>query len=530
MSARRDPHSPGKSGNEVELPAPGEEWIAFEDVRKSFGGREILAGLDWSLRRGDRAVVLGPSGSGKSVLLSILLGFLKPDGGNVRRHPALGEDPFRRIAVLFQDDALLDDRTIEENLATALLERFGATGPFDAETDAAIDRALMDVGLDAARVRGQLPSGLSGGMRRRVALARALIRSPDILIADEPTTGLDPETSEAIFALMGEAIAARGATAVVVTHDPLCAVRFGDPIYWFAPRAERLRSFERPAGAAPPSREDVLAWAERERERESEEESPAGAARSVPSPLPGPMEGVDALGRTILAFEGLRSPPEPRALLRGLEEWGAGTAPLVAIIFALLGLVSEIQVENSVADLGFSDRVPELLALMLTRLAPIVAGFLIAGRCGSAATARIAWMNLSGQLKALTTMRIDPGRAILPPLFWSWVLAAPALAAFGLAAGAGAAWLTIAAGVSRADVTPRYFAMEFVASLDAATLGTMGLKAALMAAGMAVVAYGGGAWPKRSAADATAAITRGLVLSFVWIAVVDACVSLAAGG
>lgn len=528
----------GSSRDRSELgahdPASPSVLLALRGVRKSFAGREVLPGLDWSLREGECAVILGRSGSGKSVFLSILLGFLEPDAGEVFRHASLGEDLFAGVAVMFQEDALLDDRSVEANLALALLERADLfTGPFDEGTDRAIDAALSDVGLDPALVREKPPSALSGGMRRRVALARALVRGPRILVADEPTTGLDPETSDTIFELLAEVVARRGLTAVVVTHDATCAARLGDPILCFPPRPRSLPRFE--AAASRPTRDEVLAWMERTL-READTRNAAPRA-STPEPAPEPASapapyvdwhgGVETLGRALLALEGLAVPPRPRALLRELRLWGLGTIPLVLLVFGLLGLVSLVQVERSVAELGFSNRVPELLAMMLTRLAPVMTGFLLAGRCGSAVAAQLGWMTLSGQMRALRTLRVEPGRELLPPLFAAWALAAPPLALLGLAAGAGAAWSVLALGLSTAQITPRFFAREFLEAIDSAVLLSMFLKTELMAAGMVAIAWTAGTWRKRSTLDVAHAITVALVLSFVWNTVADAAVSLA---
>lgn len=500
-------------------------------VTKGFGGSPILEGLSWSLDEGDCAVILGPSGAGKSVFLSILLGFQRPDSGEVGFEHGLGADLFGGVSVIFQDDALLDDRTIETNLAIAALERPDLfSGPFGEPTDAAIDAALRDVGLDPAALRRVLPSALSGGMRRRVALARALIRSPRILVADEPTTGLDPETSRAILALMARLIEEKRMSAVIITHDPLCAAALGRPIYYFTPRAGSLRRFDSPGGEARPGRVEIVEWLDR-MERDSPPRPPKAEAPDPPRPWPERVrralyESLEALGKAALFFRCLAAPPRPRLFVRNLRLWGLGSAPLVALIFALLGLVMEVQGEIFVTGAGFSNRLPEFMAFGLTRLAPIVTGFLVAGRCGSAVAAQAGWMRLSGQDRALRSMRIDPDAAFFPPIFWSWVAAAPLLAGLGMASGWATAWIMLAGGWSSAQITARFFANEVVKSLEAAAMLSVLLKTLLMAAGMAAIAYSGGASPKRSATEVSAAITRGLVLAFIWIAVVDAAISL----
>lgn len=500
-----------------------EALLSLEQISKSFGEKTVLENLNWSLRAGECAVILGPSGSGKSVFLSILLGFMRPDAGEARRPGLPSADLFEDVAVLFQDDALLDDRSVAANLAIAKLQRADIfAGPFDGELERAIDAALAEVGLDPARVRGALPSELSGGMRRRVALARALIRRPRVLIADEPTSGLDPETSLQIFNLMAELIERNAMSAVVITHDPLCAERLGNPVYYFTPRAGEMQRY--PADA-PRTREAILAWA-----GETKRAAPSVADTqkpAVPASLLQPLrEMMEALGRAVLLFAALPHPPSPRLFVNDLRRWGMGTAGLALIIFFLLGVVLEVQTERAIGEMGFSNRLPELLAFGLTRLAPFLAGFLMAGRCGSAVTAQTGWMTLSGQSKALRTLRIQPDAAFFPPLFWSWILILPAMSIFGMVAAWFAAYVMLETGISGAQITARFFLNELPGQLTAGMIAGVLVKSVIMAAGLVAIAYSGGISPKRSATDVTRAITRGLVLSFVWISVVDAAISL----
>jgi ABC-type transporter Mla maintaining outer membrane lipid asymmetry permease subunit MlaE len=150
----------------------------------------------------------------------------------------------------------------------------------------------------------------------------------------------------------------------------------------------------------------------------------------------------------------------------------------------------------------------------------------MAGRCGSALTAQVGWMKLSGQDRALRTMKIELPAVLFPALLWSWVLLVPLLTLLGMASGWSAAWLLLLGELSDSRITARFFAHELLRHLDGATLVAVAIKTAVMAAGMAALVYSGGASPKRSATDVTRAITRGLVLCFIWAAVVDAVFSL----
>ncbi|HSM52416.1 MAG TPA: ABC transporter ATP-binding protein [Thermoanaerobaculia bacterium] len=189
---------------------------------KRYGDRTVLGGIDFDVARGECLVVLGRSGSGKSVTLRQLVGLERPDAGSVRFDgtdlASLSEQELyplrRRVAMLFQSGALFDSMNVFENVAFPLREH-------TREPEAEIARRVAEK-LDLVHLEGieeRLPSQLSGGMRKRVALARAIALDPEAVLFDEPTTGLDPMTSASIAELIRDTTRQLGATAVVVTHD-----------------------------------------------------------------------------------------------------------------------------------------------------------------------------------------------------------------------------------------------------------------------------------------------------------------------
>jgi phospholipid/cholesterol/gamma-HCH transport system ATP-binding protein len=196
--------------------------IQISSLHKSFGGQKVLNGVNLSIPKGELIAIIGESGGGKSVLLRHLVGLLKPDKGTVLVE---GEDITKlgrreldaireKFGVVFQGGALFDSYTIFENIAFPLREK---TRLSEDKIQEKVDTALEDVGL--LGVEQKYPAELSGGMRKRVALARALITEPKVVLFDEPTTGLDPIKLHAIHKLIMETHRKYGFTGVMISHD-----------------------------------------------------------------------------------------------------------------------------------------------------------------------------------------------------------------------------------------------------------------------------------------------------------------------
>jgi phospholipid/cholesterol/gamma-HCH transport system ATP-binding protein len=209
--------------------------IRVEGLHKSFRrGREVvLKGVDIEFPRGQLTYILGPSGTGKSVLIKIILGLLRPDRGKVfvdgRDISTLKGKELAshrlRFGVLFQNSALFDDRTIQENVAFPLVEH---TDLPEEEVSRRVEKTLSLLGM--TRGYDKLPSEISGGMRKRVGLARAIIREPSILLYDEPTTGLDPVTRTTVDDLIATLKRKINATSIVISHDLPGALLLADRI------------------------------------------------------------------------------------------------------------------------------------------------------------------------------------------------------------------------------------------------------------------------------------------------------------
>lgn len=209
--------------------------LIFAGVEKSFGPKAVLRGLDLEVRGGETMVVLGPSGSGKSVLLKLALGLLRPDRGRIELagEPVTGVPEHRlrhvrrKTGMVFQGGALFDSLSVAENVAFALREHSGMA---EERIGARVTECLKMVNLAGAAEL--MPAELSGGMKKRVALARAVALEPEVILYDEPTTGLDPVVAFRINRLIRGLQRGLGVTSVVVTHDVDSAAYVGDRIAW----------------------------------------------------------------------------------------------------------------------------------------------------------------------------------------------------------------------------------------------------------------------------------------------------------
>lgn len=204
----------------------GEPAMLIKGLFKSFGSNHVLKDFNLNVKRGESVAVIGKSGSGKSVLIKCIIGLIKPEKGSI---VVLGQNVLQlnhkeldrlrvKVAFLFQSNALYDSMTVRENLEFPLRRHWVSTTKD--EVDALVMEALTNVGL--AHTVDMMPAELSGGMRKRIALARTLIMKPDIILYDEPTTGLDPITSREISNLMVDIQKKYNTSSIIISHDLSC--------------------------------------------------------------------------------------------------------------------------------------------------------------------------------------------------------------------------------------------------------------------------------------------------------------------
>ncbi|MFI5004371.1 MAG: ABC transporter ATP-binding protein [Solirubrobacterales bacterium] len=214
-------------------PTGAPDAIEFIDVHKAFGSNRVLRGLNLGIPEGQVSMILGPSGTGKSVCIKHIVGLLYPDQGDVivagQSIPSLSDDDLfelrRKFGVLFQDGALFGSLNLYDNVAFPLRQH---TEKGEEEIAEIVNRRLREVGLGDANEK--MPNELSGGMRKRAGFARALVLDPEIVLFDEPDSGLDPVRTALLCELIKEVHAENGGSYVVITHDILSARRVAEHI------------------------------------------------------------------------------------------------------------------------------------------------------------------------------------------------------------------------------------------------------------------------------------------------------------
>ncbi len=214
--------------------APNKYVIEINGVSKSFGSNHVLNDFHLTLEKGQNVVVLGKSGSGKSVLIKCIIGLMSPDSGTVKvfgkNIADLGHDELDRLRVhvgfLFQSNALYDSMTVRQNLEFPLRRHWIEKNK--KEVNDLVMEALEDVGL--SQTVDMMPSELSGGMRKRIGLARTLILKPEVILYDEPTTGLDPVTAREINQLILKIRAKYNASSIIISHDMNCVKMVADKL------------------------------------------------------------------------------------------------------------------------------------------------------------------------------------------------------------------------------------------------------------------------------------------------------------
>ena len=513
--------------------------IEARGVVKSFEKRRVLNGLDLQVEKGESVVILGFSGSGKSVLLKHLTGYLEPDQGRIE---VLGKDWTRlsddekqrlrsRFGIVFQNAALFDSLSLEQNLTLPLQFRAKSNGyqTFSVRRDAL--RYLAEVGLSEADAQ-RLPLEISGGMQKRVAIARALAMEPDLVFYDEPTTGLDPQTGEKISRLIRTVHDARqGTTSYTITHDYLCAAMIADRVLYLDKRTgtltevlsrDDLQGLRRTAGdQAVRAIQDRLEAFIRSRKQAAEEELSHGPRlRLITYLKEEAAHFVETLGALVFLFLEMGTPLRSRDFVDRLFSAGVHSFPLMLGAGFFVGMTGMVQFYTGVGS--YKEILPvslpgTLTSAMLEIISPLLVGVLLAGRVGANITTEIGAKGLMSQIDALESLAISPKRFLLAPIVWALAIAAPLmtlLATFAGVVGGLVMWLSFGEPIS-----------EFWHATSQ-SLGPVGIcyamgKSAVTGVLVGLVGYQQGTQRIRGTDDIAAAATRTVLICAILVVISD---------
>lgn len=484
------------------------QFSGFGLAHRRAGADEVLLhDVTLTLPAGRFYLLVGDSGSGKSSLLRVLAGLLETRevaprlSGQLQcagrsltgGYPA---DLRGRVVAILQDEGLLDELSPRANVELALRSagRSRRLAP----------ALLARVGLDPAPAR---VVQLSGGMRKRLAVARALATDPEVLLCDEPTAGLDADAARQIAALLRDTHdAAKGRSTLVITHDLPAFAAVCDEILVLDAAARTLRLQAATAAIA------------------------AGGARSAPS-----MSGDDVVlhgvrqrllqvagaGETVLESL-LRLPPvEVGQVGRTVARFAVEPAPFVAATGAVIGgLATFFALRNNPLHGGFESSVLTGTGKVLTAvLVPLLSGFFFTARVAAGAAARLGTMKRNHQISALQMLGVRPADYLLTPLVWGMVLAMPLVTMAGVVAAAFASML---AAQLVSGVTTAGWSLAFFHTIDSLDLRTVLLKSCLSGYLVAVTTYHLATGPKRSGQDVGDAVNVSIVYGMALVLIVHA--------
>ncbi len=512
--------------------------VELINVSKSFSGRPVLVHLSLTVPAGESLVVVGMSGSGKSVLMEHIVGFQKPDAGTVR---LLGVDlnspdsrdkldeARSRVSLVFQGSALIDSLSVIENVMLPLTTRGQASN----EARSRSQELLRAVGLSPSD-SDLTPSQLSGGMQKRVGIARALATNPALVLYDEPTTGLDAASSTVISRLV-RAVQRRHPerASITITHEYLSAGLIADRVLYLNPewgQLEEVLSSDailelrnthggESAEAVQAIRAQLEAFFDRLKLQErpartSSDEMPWWQAFTLVS-----TGLLRAIGSAAMLATRLGPPSDRAALLRRIDEIGVRSLPVAAAAGAFFGMMLSLQIGIGLSGSGILDPLPRIVGnAVVDKIGPLVVGLLLAGRVAASTCAEIGGKRLSRQFDALRSMTISPERYWLTPIFWASVISLPLLTVvLELVAFIGA----YCVAVGRYQVKSSFFVAEIMA--DVTPFGFLfGLfRSAVFGGAVALVGYGNGIQDIRSSDDVGRATTVAVVAASLSVIVLD---------
>lgn len=484
--------------------------------RRGSEEQRLLSEVTLTVPAGGFYLMVGESGGGKSSLMRLCAGLLEsrePPPRTTGEFECLGvaieggapRELQERISAILQDEGLIDDLTPRQNIELALRaagrSRKLAVG------------LLAEVGLDPAPER---VASLSGGMRKRLAVARALAARPSVLFCDEPVAGLDPLAARQIASLLHESHEAnRDRTTVVITHDVASFEGLYDGMI-VLDRKERTLHLAGPEADWQPG--PVV------------RESPPGRAEGeLIHGVRKQLLSLAAIGQTV--FDSVRRlpPVEFGQVWHSILRATITPTPFVALSCAVIGgLAMFFALRNNPVEGGFeSALITGTGKVLMAVLVPLLSAFFFTARVAAGAAARLGTMQRNHQVAALRMMGVDPADFLLTPLVWGLVIAMPLVTLTGAIAAAFASWFA-ASAVS--GITPIGWSTAFFATLDATDLRVVLIKSSLSGYLVALTCYHLGTGPKRSGADVGEAVNQAIVVSMGLVLAVHAILTFAVYG
>jgi phospholipid/cholesterol/gamma-HCH transport system ATP-binding protein len=412
--------------------------IEASGICKGFNGRTILSNLNLSVSPGEIVVVLGESGSGKSVLFRLLLGLETPDEGEICYNSTPWneftanerQETMRNFGAIFQGGQLFADKTIYENLQAAL----------DATEDRSvchkrIQTLLSDCQFDFQNVN-QYPETLSGGERLRAAIAKAIINDPVLLIADEPTAGLDPRTAEIIATqLRASHCAKKERISIVMTHDLRCAAIVADRILFLDSQlknlvsimdSEEIEGYRAKGGKGVDLLENAILKAIPTSPHKDKRIAPRFSGKNTY--LEDFLRKLRTWGEILVAVRNLRSHCNIMDFRQRFYDFFIRSLPLVSFVGIVIGAAFILSLFAALEIFGAELEAPRILSLAIVReIGPLVAGLLLSGRLGANIAAEMGLRKTQNVFDMLKVMGRDPNEEFFSPMFLAAMIGLPLL-------------------------------------------------------------------------------------------------------
>ncbi len=502
--------------------------IRLSNLNKSFNHNSILNDINLEINQGESVVILGESGCGKSVLLKLLLGFEHPDSGSIRVcGKKINKDSNKNLeiirkyfAVVFQNSAIFDSLSIKENV---LISEIVNKKLIKSDSDQKVYYLglMKSVGLDSLE-EDKKPSELSGGMKKRLAIARALASEADIFIYDEPTTGLDPITGEKISDLIRNINDKNPEkNSIVVTHDYYCATKVADIIYYLDKNSGKIIQLLTKKQLNKFRMIDKKIIYLRKKIDEFHTESnkclkkncnnSAGKNKFEPA-----ITFLERIGNLFFLLFRFGLPYRFKDVSKKFVTLGIQSLPLIIIIGFFIGMLITLQFYTGVesfkqfADLKIPKTISENLLILFS---PILTGLLLSGKVGTLITSEIGSKNYLEQINALKSLSICPERFLLAPIYFSLLISVPVLVfTFSLSGIIGGFVVWISFGESG-----QYYSVISLEGVLLSDLLFVLIKSMIIASLISLISYQLGIEKKTSTEDVSSSTTEAFIYCSIFI-------------